>query len=83
MSCQTLSGISTIRAFKDEKFYKSKYLEKINNSLNINLINKGTILWFQEQFKFISIIYLTYLIVKVILYEENLTSQSCSIIFDV
>ena len=78
---ETLSGISTIRAFKDEKFYKSKYLEKINNSLNINLINKGTILWFQEQFKFISIIYLTYLIVKVILYEENLTSQSCSIIF--
>ena len=78
---ETLSGIPTIRAFEEENYYKEKCFEKINNSLNINNISKGVNLWFQEQFKFLSIIYLTYLVIKAILYEDSLTAQSCSIMF--
>ena len=78
---ETLSGISTIRAFEEENFYREKYFEKINNSLNINNISKGANLWFQEQFKLLSILYLTYLVIKSILYEDTLTAQSCSIMF--
>ena len=77
---ETLSGMSTIKAYEDEKFYKEKFLQKINDSLNINIINKGANLWFQEQFKIMSVLYLTYLVVKIMIYEESLTPQSCSII---
>ena len=52
-----------------------------NHNLNINNISKGANLWFQEQFKFLSILYLTYLVIKAILYEDTLTAQSCSIMF--
>ena len=78
---ETLPGNSTIRAFEDELFYKEKYFDKINNSLNINLITRGTNVWFQEQFKFVSIVYLTYLVLRTIIWEEEFTAQSCSIVF--
>ena len=78
---ETLPGNSTIRAFQLEHFYKDNYYNKINNSLNINLISRGTGIWFQEMFKFVSILYLTYLVLKTILDEENVTAQSCSIVF--
>ena len=70
----------TIRAFGEEQFYKGKYFGKINTALNINLICKGVNVWFQEMFKLISIFYLTYLVLKTILDEKNVTAQSCSII---
>ena len=78
---ETLPGNSTIRAFQLEAFYKDNYYNKINNSLNINLISRGTGIWFQEMFKFVSIFYLTYLVLKTVLDEENVTAQSCSIVF--
>ena len=78
---QTLPGNSTIRAFQLEAFYKDNYYNKINNSLNINLISRGTGIWFQEMFKFVSIFYLTYLVLKTVLDENNVTAQSCSIVF--
>ena len=78
---ETLPGNATIRAFEDELYYKEKYYDKINNSLNINLITRGTNIWFQEQFKFVSIIYLAYLVVRTIIDEDNTTAQQCSIIF--
>ena len=78
---ETLPGNPTIRAFEDELFYKEKYFDKINNSLNINLITRGTNVWFQEQFKFVSIVYLAYLVVRTILDEKNVTPQRCSIVF--
>ena len=78
---ETLPGNSTIRAFEEENFYREKYFDKINNSLNINLISRGTTIWFQEMFKFVSIVYLTYLVLKTILDEDNVTAQSCSIVF--
>ena len=78
---ETLPGNPTIRAFQLEQFYKDNYYNKINNSLNINLISRGTGIWFQEQFKFVSMFYLTYLVLKTILDEDNVTAQSCSIVF--
>ena len=78
---ETLPGNPTIRAFEEENFYKEKYFDKINNSLNINLITRGTNVWFQEQFKFVSIIYLGYLVARTIFNQENVTAQSCSIVF--
>ena len=78
---ETLPGNPTIRAFEDELYYKEKYFDKINNSLNINLITRGTNVWFQEQFKFVSIFYLTYLVVRTIIDEKNVTAQRCSIVF--
>ena len=78
---ETLPGNPTIRAFEEETFYKEKYFDKINNSLNINLITRGINVWFQEQFKFVSIVYLTYLVLKTILDQKNVTAQSCSIVF--
>ena len=78
---ETIPGNLTIRAFGEEQFYKGKYFGKINTALNINLICKGVNVWFQEMFKLISIFYLTYLVLKTILDEKNVTAQSCSIIF--
>ena len=78
---ETLPGNTTIRAFAEENFYKEKYFDKINNSLNINLISRGTSIWFQEMFKFVSIFYLTYLVLRTVLDEDNFTAQSCSIVF--
>ena len=78
---ETLPGNPTIRAFQLETFYKDNYYNKINNSLNINLISRGTGIWFQEMFKFVSIFYLTYLVLKTVLDEDNVTAQSCSIVF--
>ena len=78
---ETLPGNSTIRAFEEENFYKEKYFDKINNSLNINLITRGTNVWFQEQFKFVSIFYLAYLVARTIFNEDDVTAQSCSIVF--
>jgi len=54
---ETLPRNPTIRAFQDEEYYKEKYYNIINNSLNINLISRGTGIWFQEIFKFVSIIF--------------------------
>ena len=54
---ETLPRNPTIRAFQDEEYYKEKYYDIINNSLNINLISRGTGIWFQEIFKFVSIIF--------------------------
>ena len=78
---ETLPGNVTIRAFSEEQFYKRKYFSKINTALNINLICKGVNVWFQEMFKLISIFYLTYLVLRTILDEKNVTAQSCSIVF--
>ena len=78
---ETLPGNATIRAFQLEYYYKENYYNKINNSLNINLISRGTSIWFQEMFKFVSIFYLTYLVLKTVLDEDNVTAQSCSIVF--
>ena len=78
---ETLPGNPTIRAFQLEYFYKENYYNKINNSLNLNLISRGSGIWFQEMFKFISIFYLTYLVLKTIFDRDNVTSQSCSIVF--
>ena len=78
---ETLPGNPTIRAFQLEQFYKENYYNKINNSLNINLISRGTGIWFQEMFKFISIFYLTYLVLKTIFDKDNVTAQRCSIVF--
>ena len=49
---ETLSGISTIRAFEEENFYREKYFEKINNSLNINNISKGAIFGFKSNLNY-------------------------------
>ena len=78
---ETLPGNPTIRAFQLEYFYKENYYNKINNSLNLNLISRGSGIWFQEMFKFISIFYLTYLVLKTIFDRDHVTSQSCSIVF--
>ena len=78
---ETLPGNPTIRAFQLENFYKENYYDKINNSLNLNLISRGSGIWFQEMFKFISIFYLTYLVLKTIFDRDHVTAQSCSIVF--
>ena len=78
---ETLPGNTTIRAFQAEDFYKKKYYERINVSLNSNLCVRGITIWFQEMFKYISIFYLLYLVLRTIFNEDNVTAQSCSIVF--
>ena len=78
---ETIPGSITIRAFQAETLYKSKYFNKINTSLNLNICVKGITIWFQEMFKIISIIYLIYLVLITIFNKETTTAQKCSIIF--
>ena len=78
---ETLPGNPTIRAFQFEETYKEYFCTKINNSLNTILVSRGAGIWFQEMFKFVSIFYLTYLVLKTILDEDNVTAQSCAIVF--
>ena len=78
---ETILGKSIIRALNIEFFYKNKFYDKINNSSNANITSKGVNIWFQEIFIVISILYLTYLVIKTTFNQENITSQICAIFF--
>ena len=78
---ETILGKSIIRSLNIEFFYKNKFYDKINNSSNANITSKGVNIWFQEIFIVISILYLTYLVIKTTFNQENITSQMCAIFF--
>ena len=78
---ETLPGNTTIRAFQADDFYKNKYYNRINMSLNVNLCVRGITIWFQEMFKYISIFYLLYLVLRTIIQQTEVTAQRCSIVF--
>ena len=78
---ETLPGFSTIKAFEVDENYKKKFYEKINDCFNINICIRGSNMWLQEMFKFFSIMYLVYLVLRTCLNEDAQTAQSVGIMF--
>ena len=59
-----------------------RYYYKINECLKFNICLKGITNWLQEIFNLISLLYIIYLMIRVIIYENEISSQEVSIIFN-
>ena len=78
---ETIPGSNIIRCFnKIEKYYK-KFYEKINNCYIINISLQGVYNWYHEQFDLIGLIYMIYLVLVTVFFENNYTAQSVGIMF--
>ena len=73
---ETLPGRDVIIAYKQEKQYKTKYYNLINNALKFNLCFNGVSCWHTEQFNLLSIVYVVYLVITMILFSYKFTPQS-------
>ena len=78
---ETLPGFSSIKAFKVEINYLTKFYGRINDCFNINICIRGTNMWLQEMFKLLSIIYLIYLVIRTCINKDFSTAQSVGIMF--
>ena len=79
---ETISGPSSIRAYEKYDNYLDKYYSKINECLKYNICLKGINNWLQEIFFLISLLYIIYLMIRVIIYENEISSQEVSITFN-
>ena len=79
---ETISGPSSIRAYEKYDNYLDKYYSKINECLKYNICLKGINNWLQEIFFLISLLYIIYLMIRVIIYEDEISSQEVSITFN-
>ena len=79
---ETISGASSIRAYDKYDNYLDKYYSKINECLKFNICLKGISNWLQEVFNLLSLLYIIYLMIRVIVYENEISSQEVSIIFN-
>ena len=77
---ETIPGYASIRAFEKENDYCAKFYSKVNDCFNINICLRGINMWLQEMFKFLSIFYLIYLVVKACI-DDSTTAQSVGITF--
>ena len=78
---ETIPGINTIRAFDKAAFYKMKYFDQVNTCLKININSAGIYYWFSQQFDYLSLLFLTYLVLTTLLKENELSSQNVAIMF--
>ena len=78
---ETIPGFASIKAFGIESEYQKKFYKRINDCFNINVCIRGTNMWLQEMFKIFSILFLTYLVLKICLDSDNSTAQSVGIMF--
>ena len=78
---ETIPGRETIHAFGREKEYLQKFHATINNAFKINIFSKGSACWFNQQFNFISIAYIIYLVVIISFFQEKFSAQSVGIMF--
>jgi ATP-binding cassette subfamily C (CFTR/MRP) protein 1 len=78
---ETIPGIISIRAFEKEINYLRKFYEQNNNQIKINIFIQGCYNWYKEQFDFISFLYLCYLVISTIIFNERFTVQSVGIMF--
>jgi len=79
---ETIIGASSIRTYDLFDNYLKKYYSKINDCLKYNICLKGISNWLQLVFNLVSLMYIIYLIVRVIIYQEEISSQEVSIIFN-
>ena len=78
---ETIPGINTIRAFDKTAYYKSKYFDQVNTCLKISMNSSGIYYWFSQQYDFLSLLFLAYLVIATLLKEDQLTSQNVAIMF--
>ena len=78
---ESIPGITTIRAFKKMKNYKQKFHMKINDSIKVNQLVKGTFNWYEQQFNVFGSLYFLYLVIITIIKEDKFTPQSIGIMF--
>ena len=69
---ETVSGPSSIRAYEKYDNYLDKYYSKVNECLKYNICLKGINNWLQEIFLLISLLYIVYLKIRVIIYENEI-----------
>ena len=78
---ESIPGITTIKAFKKMKNYKQKFHMKVNDSIKVNQLTKGSFNWYEEQFNIFGFLYYLYLVLITIIREDKFTPQSIGIMF--
>ena len=78
---ETIPGLCSIAAFGKEKNYLDKFYSKINDCFNINICIRGIKTWLQVMFKLLCVFYLIYLVLNMIINEDEMTSQNVGITF--
>ena len=78
---ETIPGSIIIRSFSKVKKYLDQFYEKLNNCYIINISLQGVYNWYHEQFDLIGLIYIIYLIIITIYFNNNFTTQSVGIMF--
>lgn len=72
----TIPGAATIRAFHYEEIYKNKFYDRVDEFYKIRLFANGAQNWFGMSIDILSITFLGFLIVFLVLFKDNFTSQN-------
>jgi len=79
---EAIPGGSIIRVFDKIDCYKKKFYEKIDDNYKINIFINGTKNWFGLIIDFLSLVFLSFLIVFAILFQDKFTPQSIALILN-
>ena len=79
---ETISGITTIRTFKQENPSKQKFYKKLEDHFNVSLHKYGTDNWFCMSLDIISHLYLSYVLIRTILDIKNFDGAVIGIMLD-
>lgn len=72
----TIPGASTIRAFHFEEIYKNKFYERVDEFYKVRLFVNGAQNWFGMSIDILSITFLGFLIVFLVLFKDQFSSQN-------
>lgn len=77
---ETISGSITIRAFKYQQGYLNKFYSKVNDLFKVEIFINGASNWFGMYMDFVSLTFITFIIVIIYIYEKEFTPQSVALL---
>lgn len=72
----TIPGATTIRAFRYEEIYKNKFYERVDEYYKVRLFVNGAANWFGMSIDILSILFLCFLIIFLVLSREKFNPES-------
>ncbi len=72
----TIPGAITIRAFKYEDKYINKFYERVDNYYKVRLFVSGAQNWFGMSIDILSITFLSFIIIFIVIFKDQFTSQN-------
>jgi ATP-binding cassette, subfamily C (CFTR/MRP), member 1 len=73
---ETIAGSISIRAYKFEQEYLNKFYSKVNDLFKVEIFINGSSNWFGMNMDFVSLTFITFITVIIIIYEKEFTPQS-------